>query len=260
MSCDVCQLLGSSCPMCSQTSLQQQSTQEEPAVQTALEDVGAVSEEEWSKRAVFCVMDEECEENDPRYPVKTMPPILLLDKTASQVDYCTMGVWTRSYLPDGMRFGPYFSQESFMVHNKPANWMRFVQAPAPANKETQNLVAYHDGGKVYFQTFRPVERGEELTVQFGPAFLNNTGSWTSLEKQATKLQAQSPSADLGSPDIVTVSAVSGPKLKNEVVETLQETSYNSHFTPNVTFINNHDLLKSFSKSSIKTNIETPKKV
>lgn len=266
MSCDVCQLLGSSCPMCNQTNQQkqqqQQSTQEEPTVQVVQENVGEVSEEEWSTRAVFCVMDEECEEKDPKYPLKTMPPILRLDKTASQVDYCTMGVWTRDHLPDGMRFGPYFSQESFMVHNKPANWMRFVQPGGPASKESQNLVAYHDGGKVYFQTFRPVEAGEELTVLFGPAFLANSWAWTSLEKKAAKLQA--PSGGLGSPGPVTVpgpavSTVSGPKLKNEVVETLQETSYNSDFKPNVTFINNLDLLKSFSKSSAKTNIETPKK-
>ena len=88
MPCDVCQLLGSSCPMCNQTNQQnnQQSAKEKPTtvqeVQEVQEDVGEVSEEDWSTRAVFCVMDEECEEKDPKYPLKTMPPILRLDKTA----------------------------------------------------------------------------------------------------------------------------------------------------------------------------------
>ena len=248
MSCDVCQLLGSACPICDKTS------QQNPGV----EEVGGVSEEEWSRRAIFCVMDERCEETDPEYHRKTMPPILCLEKTASQVDYCTMGVWTRSYLPDGMRFGPYFSQENFMLHGKPANWMRFIQAPA--SKTTQNLVAYHDEGKVYFQTFRPVERGEELTVLLSSSF--RSSSWgPALEKQPAKPQAQPPSPSLASPENVIVKVLT-PKLKYEVVETLQETSFNADFTPNVTFINNHDLLKSYSKSSINKNknIETPKKV
>ena len=252
MPCDVCQLLGSACPMCKETSQQQQQQQ------AAQQEVGEVSEEEWSRRAVFCVMDERCEESDPEYHLKTLPPILFLDKTTSQVDYCTMGVWTRSFLPDGMRFGPFFSRENFLVHNKPANWMRFIQAPA--SKETQNLVAYHDGGKVYFQTFRPVEKGEELTVMLGSSFLSSTRG-AALEKQPAKPQAQPQptSPALVSPETVTATVSTG-KLKYEVVETLQETSYNSDFTPNVTFINNHDLLKSYGKSSTKKNIQTPKKV
>ena len=267
MPCDVCQLVGSSCPMCNQQQ-QQQSAQQEPTTgqtESAQEDVGEVSEEQWSERAVFCVMDEPCEENDPKYPLKTMPPILFLDKTASQVDYCTMGVWTRSDLPDGMRFGPYFSQETFLLHTKPANWMRFVQPGGGGSKESGNLVAYHDGGKVFFQTFRPVERGEELTVVFGSAFRNKSSAWTSLEKQAAKLSAPplSPGRDTAPvevPSVPTVPTISTPKLKYEVVETLQETSYNSDFKPNVTFINNHDLMKSYSKSSTKKKMETPKKV
>jgi len=247
MSCDVCQLLGSECPMCVSTADQRKSNHSEDLeVAGVSEDleVAGVSEEEWSRRAVFCVMDEICHDNDPEYALKTMPPILFLDKTSStQVDSCNTGVWTCCHLAEGMRFGPYFSEESYITHARPANWMRFIQPPA--SKETQNLVAYKDGGKVYFQTIRAVEKGQELTVLYGTSFLNNT--WNNLEKELSK-QVKAPRVN---------EPITNNKLKYEVVETLQETSFKMDFSPNVTFINNHDLLKSYSKQTSK--IENPQK-
>ena len=169
MGCDVCQLVGSVCPMCSQLNkltisklpLVPKLQVSEVPVQVnesnlqgrKIDKEELVQEEEaadWSRKAVFCVMDELCDPDDPVYAIRTLPPILLLEKTANtRADHNDMGVWTTCNLPDGMRFGPYFPEESFIIHGRPANWMRFVQAAE--SKGGENLVAYQDGGKVFFQ-------------------------------------------------------------------------------------------------------------
>ena len=254
MGCDVCEVLGSQCPMCGQTSklTKLSSVQDQKVVKDSASerDTGAEAEAEktvtdseakaddWPRKAVFCVMDEICDKNDPVYALRTMPAILFLEKTASaQTDLCNMGVWTSCSLPSGMRFGPYYSEESFVIHGRPANWMRFIQPPA--SKGSHNLVAYQDQGKVFFQTFRPVQEGEELTVAYRSSFVSN--NWKILERELSK-QVQPP-----------VPTEPPRKLNCEVVEPPKD---NQNKISNITFINNHDLLKSYKKSSKQ--IETPK--
>lgn len=121
---------------------------------------------DWSSNAIFCILDNPCETNDPEFSHKTLPANLYLDQSVAQHDPvgCHLGVWAKEEIPFGCRFGPFFNEETLSIHGKPSNWMRYVQ-PA-ASSEIQNMVAYQEGEEVYFLTMRQINQGEELTVLY----------------------------------------------------------------------------------------------
>ena len=115
------------------------------------EDIPVLSDVDWSSNAIFCILDQKCDDNDPEYCQKTLPANLYFSASASWDETlaessCNVGVWAKETIPFGCRFGPFYSEETRNVHGKQANWMRFVQ-PA-ASSQIQNMVAYQEGEQV----------------------------------------------------------------------------------------------------------------
>lgn len=188
-SCEFCSMVDGVCPMCetADSNLQDPSFNNVSANQVSANDnlvtvsennqvaeEALLSEEvygwesvNWAKNAIFCIVDHPCEPDDSDYSRKTLPVNLYLDRTSvaqADLSFCNVGVWAREAIPFGVRFGPYYSAEDAEVHGRPVNWMRFVQ-PA-ASRDTQNMVAYQEGGQTFFLTLRPLVTGEELTVLY----------------------------------------------------------------------------------------------
>ena len=99
-------------------------------------------------RAVYCVMDRQADSADPDRAVKSLPTILALDEA---------GVRAVEYIPAGTRFGPQPSEQWGA-----AGWMGQVQLGTSDNAD---LVAYLEGGQLYYLTLRPLTAGQVLVVR-----------------------------------------------------------------------------------------------
>jgi len=106
------------------------------------------TDKQLADRAVYCVMDRQADSADPDRAVKSLPTILALDEA---------GVRAVEYIPAGTRFGPQPSEQWGA-----AGWMGQVQLGTSDNAD---LVAYLEGGQLYYLTLRPLTAGQVLIVR-----------------------------------------------------------------------------------------------
>ena len=81
-------------------------------------DLGSLTEDDLSSKAVYVVMDRRCHINDTEFAKNSLPPNLILNATSALPDTSIIGVWAKENIPAGTRYSPpsTLHRPSFLMH------------------------------------------------------------------------------------------------------------------------------------------------
>ena len=81
-------------------------------------DLGSLTEDDLSSKAVYVVMDRRCHINDTEFAKNSLPPNLILNATSALPDTSIIGVWAKENIPAGTRYSPQSTlhRPPFLMH------------------------------------------------------------------------------------------------------------------------------------------------
>jgi len=215
----------------------------------------------WASQVLFCLLDKPCHVQDPDFGRKTLPANLFFKKSSGGE-----GVWSKEYIPFGCRFGPYYSLQDYSIHRQPSNWMQYVQTAT--NQQEANLLAFQDGGYVFFLALKGIPHNTELMVIDAEVFMYPNTSPGVLDE--AKFEDHIAFSDIlvetnvkhqGTLTGVTVEANIENLLSKDIVDIKPDLSYSVQYEP-TEFMESFDTLsplKARPNNEVDTKRETPKR-